>query len=397
MNRIFSTVATVGLFLCAGCGDDDKVVNNDGEQSVATFEAFFGRSRYVFGQSVVSTLDGGYIIVGSRAISGLGEQDIYVVKTDGNGDSLWTKILGGANQDLGVGVVKSADTGYAIMGFTRSNGGGLGEVYLAKIDDYGQFSWVYQYGPILRYEALAIQAVNDGYIMAGREGVPGSEALYIYVIKTDLAGGSVWSRVYGGSEYDEARGVAQTSDGGYVVVGRTDSFGSAASDAFLMRLAADGDSLWCKTYGEDREDYASGVVQTADGGYMIAGTSNWSVSGASDFYLIKTDAEGNEVWSKRYGGTSGDVCNGIVETNGGNFVLVGYSESFGAGGNDVYLVKVDASGDTLWTRTYGGPGHDHGNSIYVTSDGGFVVAGTFGAGGLGSKMYLLKLDADGNL
>ncbi|MDH3892830.1 MAG: hypothetical protein OEV49_17340 [candidate division Zixibacteria bacterium] len=395
MNRFRAHWAAV-LLICVGCGDDAKVVN-EGEDDRTTFEAYFGRRRYVDGQSVVSTADGGYMVVGTGSTAGVNEQDIFLVKTNAAGDSLWTKTLGDANQDKGVGVVKAVDSGLAVMGFTRSNGGGLGDVYLVRINDGGDRVWAYQYGMPSREEAFAIEATSDGYVFAGREGLPGSLAVYIYVVKTDLTGGVLWRKIYGGTKYDEARGIAQTGDGGCVLVGRTENFAATASDVFLMRLDANGDSLWWRTYGEDRDDDASAVVHTADGGFMIAGTSNWSASGADDFYLIKTDAEGNEVWSKRYGGASGDVCNDIVETDGESFVLVGYSESFGAGGNDVYLIKVDAAGDTLWTRTHGGSGHDHGNSIQVTSDGGFVVAGTFGAGGTGSKMYLLKLDANGKL
>lgn len=396
MKPILLVVA--GLLLGAGCGDDNKVTNNDDDGGPApNFEVHFGGNTSEEGRAVIATSDGGFIAVGSTDSYGAGNFDIYVVKTDKNGDSVWSNTFGGDFLDLGFGVAKAADGGYVVMGLIQSFGAGSGDIYLVKIDENGDSLWANSYGGSSSEEAWAMQATSDGYIIAGRTRSFGAGGFDIYLIKTDLSGEVVWTQVYGGTEHDNSQGVIQTSDGGYLVVGQTQSFGATASDVYLIRTDANGDSLWTKTYASDGEDYGQGVIQTSDGGFMVAGSTNSSVSAGSNFFLMKTDTAGVAQWTKYHGGPSGGECHAITATNDGGFVMVGNTTFYGAGSNDVYLIKTDAAGDTLWTRTYGGTLNDYGFSISATTDGGLIVVGATSSLGTGGELYLLKLDGDGNL
>jgi len=192
--------------------------------------------------------------------------------------------------------------------------------------------------------------------------------------------------------------VQQTADSGYIIAGATASFGAGHNDVYLIRTNAQGDTLWTRTYGGLGVDYGYCVRQTSDGGYIIAGITNSFGAGILEAYLIKTNALGETLWTRTYGGADEDWANSVQQTADGGYIIGGRTLSFGAGSYDVYLIKTDAAGDTLWTRTFGGTSADEGRSVRQTADGGYVIAGitsSFGAGY--SDVYLIKTDANGNV
>jgi hypothetical protein len=167
----------------------------------------------------------------------------------------------------------------------------------------------------------------------------------IFLIKTDANGNIQWAKTYGGTSYDIASSVQQTSDGGYIVAGRTYSFGAGYWDIFLIKTDANGNVIWAKTYGGTYIEWASSVQQTSDGGYIVAGTT-WSFgAGYNDIFLIKTDASGNIQWAKTYGGTNDDYASSFQQTSDGGYIVAGRTYSFGAGGSDIFLIKTDANGN----------------------------------------------------
>jgi hypothetical protein len=203
-------------------------------------------------------------------------------------------------------------------------------------------------------------------------------------------------KTYGGVNDDFVSSTALTNDGGYIISGSTESFGTGTVDIYLIKTDSVGDTLWTKTYGGDSSDYGSSIEQTNDGGYIIAGSTNSFGAGLNDVYLIKTDANGDTLWTKTFGGNDHDGGSSVCQTSDGGYIILGSTFSFGAGEGDVYLIKTDANGDTIWTKTFGGNNPDAGCSVEQTNDGGYIAAGytySFGLGG--SDVYLIKTDANG--
>jgi len=206
-----------------------------------------------------------------------------------------------------------------------------------------------------------------------------------------------FAKTFGGSDYDRVYSVQQTSDGGYIVAGYTRSFGAGGYDVFLLKTDASGNLRWAKTFGGSDWEGASSVQQTSDGGYIVAGYT-YSFGAGGDAFLLKTDASGNLQWAKTFGGSDYEFAFSVQQTSDGGYIVAGGTYSFGAGSYDVFLLKTDASGNLQWAKTFGEGSGDVAFSVQQTSDGGYIVAGwtwSFGAGY--EDVFLLKTDANGNI
>jgi hypothetical protein len=259
-------------------------------------------------------------------------------------------------------------------------------------------SFAKTYGGAYWDVAYSVHHTSDGgYIVAG-ETNSFSASYYsdAFLVKIDTNGNIIWAKTYRGTYWDKAYSVQQTSDGGYIVAGETNSFGAGYDDIFLIKTDASGNLQWAKTYGGTDDDKAYSVQQTSDGGYIVAG---WTRSfGAYDIFLIKTDADGNIIWAKTYGGIYWDKAYSVQQTSDGGYIVAGYTGSFGAGSADIFLIKTDANGNIIWAKTYGGIDDDLASSVQQTSDGGYIVGGYTGSFGAGSAdIFLIKTDANGNI
>jgi len=365
--------------------------------SQISFERWYGGTNNDIGYSVAQTTDGGYIIAGSTSSVGPDDWDVYLIKTDVSGDTLWTKTYGGVDWDYGYSVAQTTDEGYIVTGRTSSYSVSE-DVYLIKTDASGNTLWTRTYGGSFNNDwgNSVAQTTDGGYIIAGwtnSYGVGGD----VYLIKTNTSGDTLWTKTYGGINIDWGNSVAQTTDGGYIIAGYTYSYGAGNDDVYLIKTNSSGDTLWTRTYGGADQDWGNSVVQTTDGGYIITGDTYSYGAGGGDIYLIKTDALGNSLWTKTYGGTIYDEGNSVAQTTDGGYIIAGQTNSYGAG-IDVYLIKTGVSGDTLWTKTYGGTDIDGGYSVAQSADSGYIVAGataSYGAGG--DDVYLVKTDANGNV
>jgi uncharacterized delta-60 repeat protein len=256
------------------------------------------------------------------------------------------------------------------------------------------------------YAQSIIQSSDGSYVVAGSTRSFGAGYDDIYVVKLDSAGNVIWTKAIGGSLTDVAYSVIQSSDGGYVVAGWTQSFGVGDSDMYVVKLDLGGNVVWTKTIGGSGDDYAYSITQSSDGGYVVAGYTNSFGAGFADIYVVKLDSGGNVIWAKTIGGSLTDVANSIIHTSDGGYVIAGYTQSFGAGGADFFVVKLDSAGNVMWTKTIGMsnielflttiPRHEFANSIIQSSDGGYVVAGETWYF-LFSDMYIVKLDSAGNV
>jgi len=253
---------------------------------------------------------------------------------------------------------------------------------------FSQLMWQRNYGGPDLEEGFCVQQTTDGgYIIAGMSASFGN--LYqVYLIKTDSMGDTAWSRTYGGASYEYGYSVHQTTDGGYIIVGFTDSFGNGRQ-VYLIKTDSFGDTLWTKTYGDTLTEYGYAVQQTTDGGYIIVGLTN-SFGNGNQVYLIKTDSLGDTLWTKTYGGPGRDRGFSVQQTADGGYIIAG-DFNYPLNYDPVALLKTDSLGDTLWTKTYGTEWY-FGRSVQQTLDGGYVIAGYNNSGGA----YLVKTDSLGD-
>jgi len=350
------------------------------EQGDTLWTRTYGGSDDDRAKSVQQTTDGGYVITGWTQSFGAGGWDVYLVKTDADGDTVWTRTYGGSEDDYAYSVQQTTDGGYVIGGATTSFGAGFQDFYLVKTDPNGNALWTRTFGGGSYDRGESVQQTTDGgYIIAGHTQSFGAGNYDFYLVKTDSLGAALWTHTYGGGDRDFGRSVQQTTDGGYIIAGYTFSFGAGYYDAYLVKTDADGDTLWTRTYGASDDDFGLSAEQTTDGGYILVGGTSSFGAGSRDIYLVKTDANGDTLWTRTYGGSEWDQCPSVRQTTDGGYIVAGQTSSFGAGNEDVYLVKTDANGDTLWTRTYGGSESDYGESVQQTSDGGYIVAGWTGS------------------
>ena len=326
----------------------------------------YGGIKEDLGNCVQLTQDGGFIITGyTSSFGNFVDSDVYLVKTDFNGNELWSQTFGetgDSDGDYGYYIQQTQDGGYIITGTTWSNeiSSGSSDVYLIKTDGSGNELWTKTFGGTSEDEGRSVQQTQDGgYIITGDtysfgngDGRPD-----FYLIKTDSNGNEQWSQTYGGSSYDRSNSVQQTQDGGYIITGNTNSpemNTNGGSDVWLIKTDGSGNELWTKTFGGSLIEGGRSVQQTQDGGYIISGTtwSNEISSGGIDVWLIKTDGDGNELWTKTFGGIEGDGGNSVQQTTDGGYVITGYTSSFGNGGQDVYLIKTDSEGNVETTSTF---------------------------------------------
>jgi hypothetical protein len=421
-NHLMIMVCILAVGLISGCSKTfNKTFGVPGEEDVA--------------YSVQQTKDGGYILAGYTNSFGAGFYDAWLIKTNANGNKVWDKTFGGIGYDVANAVQQTSDGGYILAGETYSFGAGDEDAWLIKTDANGNKVWDKTFGGIGYDVANAVQQTSDGgYILAGYTVSFGAGSDDAWLIKTDASGEtcdysvggncyeneSKWVKTFGGLDIDTVCSVQQTSDGGYILAGYTASFGAGFYDAWLIKTDASGEtcdysvggncyeneSKWVKTFGGSGDDQAYSVQQTKDGGYILAGRTD--SAGSDDAWLIKTDASGetcdysgggncyeNESkWVKTFGGTSDDGASSVQQTKDGGYILAGYTESFGAGWVDAWLIKTDENGVEQWNKTFGGSGLDWAYSVQQTKDGGYILAGSYGAGY--SDAWLIKTDAKGN-
>ena len=351
------------------------------------------------GNSVQQTTDGGYIITGHTQSFVDGDEDVYLIKTDENGEELWSQTFGEGGlfiDDRGISIQQTTDGGYIIVGSTDSFG--ENNIYLIKTDENGNELWFQTFGgDVYDYGRSVQQTTDGGYIITGSTNGNG-QGDDAYLIKTDENGNEQWSQTFGGSNTDLGYSVQQTTDGGFIITGSTISSVNVVRDVYLIKTDENGNEQWSQTFGGDLYDYGRSVQQTTDGGYIITGETESFGNGYHDVYLIKTDENGIELWSQTFGGSSSDKGNSVQQTTDGGYIITGITLSFGNGGIDVYLIKTDENGSELWYKTFGGEEDDQGNSVQQTTDGGYIITGYTSSFGNGSNdVYLIKTDDQGNI
>jgi uncharacterized repeat protein (TIGR02543 family)/uncharacterized delta-60 repeat protein len=312
----------------------------------------------------------------------------------------WARTYGGSDYDSAYSIQQTSDGGYIVAGRTGSVGAGIYHIWVLKLSSTGTIDWQHTYGGSGDDEAYSIQQTSDGgYIVAGRTTSFGAGDCDAWILKLSSIGDVEWQRTYGGSGSDSADSIQQTSDGGYIVAGDTNSITGYYHDFWVLKLSSTGDVEWQRTYGGSVYDFADSIQQTSDGGYIVAGQTNSFGAGSGDFWVLKLSSTGDVEWQRTYGGSGNDNANSIQQTSDGGYIIAGITGSFGAGGNcDTWILKLSSTGDVEWQRTYGGSGDDNANSIQQTSDGGYIVAGqTTSPGARSNDFWIFKLSSTGDV
>ena len=279
---------------------------------------------------------------------------------------------------MGYSVQQTTDGGYIITGFSIDTTASY--IYLIKTDGNGIEQWSKTFGEGESYGLSVQQTTDGGYIITGQTYSIGNGSYDVYLIKTDGSGIEQWSKTFGGTSSDRGSSVQQTTDGGYIVTGEN------SNGVCLIKTDGNGIEQWNQTFGGYK---GNSVQQTTDGGYIVTGDNSNGVC------LIKTDGNGIEQWSKTFGGTSSDWGSSVQQTTDGGYIITGFTESFGNGGSDVYLIKTDGNGIEQWSKTFGGANSDSGNSVQQTTDGGYIITGRFEEISEEPDVYLIKTDGNG--
>ena len=361
-----------------------------GSSPLISFRKDFGGIGNDIGYSVKQTADGGLIIVGSTDSWGNGETDIWLIKTNNEGIEEWDKTFGGEEGDWGASVQNTNDGGLIIVGSTDSWGNGETDLWLIKTNNEGIKEWDKTFGGGEGDWGTSVQQTADnGFIILVHTLSFGNGYYYIFMIKTDSEGNEIWVKTFGGNEEDFGYSVIQTSDGGYILVGFTVSFGSGNKDVWIIKTDSQGNEEWNKTYGGSEREIGFAVEQTSDDGFIITGLTETNTFGLYDILLIKTDINGENIWEKNIGNGNYEVGSSVKQTQDGGFIITGYTISYGNGAKDIWLVKTDPVGEIEWDRTFGGIHNDGGHDVFQTNSGGFIVLGYTESSGNGQKDFKL--------
>jgi hypothetical protein len=369
------------------------------------WEQIFGNIDSIsnHGYSVQQTNDGGYILLGKTVSIVNSESDVYLIKTDINGNELWNKTFGGVGDESGNSVHQTNDGGYIITGYTLNSFGLVGEsyVYLIKTDGSGNEQWSQTFGGIIENGGISVhQTTDEGYIIGGYTYSFGNGESDVYLIKTDVSGNEQWSKTFGGVNYDFGYSVQQTSDGGYVITGNTNSYGNGNYDIYLIKTDGNGNELWSNTFGGSDSDYGYSVQQTTDGGFILCGSTTSFGNGSYDLYLIKTDGNGIEQWSETFGDIGYDEGTSVQQTSDGGYIITGWIQYQGNNETEIYLIKTDINGVEQWSKVIGDLSYEKGFDVKVTNDGGYVIIGEKAYAYLGDVWFhtlLIKTDDQGNI
>ena len=355
----------------------------------------FGGLNHDNAEGIDTTSDGGYITVGATSSNSSGNTDIYLLKVDSDCTYQWSFALGGTNNDLGYAVKQTFDKGFIIAASSNSTSNGGYKAVLYKRDSLGNHIWTKYYGgQDWSFAYDVVQTYDSGFVFCGETYNNTNGFSDVHIVKTNNIGDTLWTRTIGGALIDKGNAIIETSDSNIVVAGIKNTLADS-TQAYLIKLSANGTLLWDSIYGGVGYDVANAVIETNDLGFVIAGTNSEQVSNYDlDFWVLKTDVNGSEVWNSIFGDPGDEKAYDLIELANGKMFVVGSTEAHGAGGEDAKLFLVKPSG--VWGGlgpTYGSVLDEGLKSISMNKSGGLCVAGYTSSYGIGNNdVLLIRLD-----
>lgn len=359
--------------------------------ALVTWTNTYGTPQDDYAYSLALTSDGGYIVVGRTSV---GFYDIYTVRLSPYGDTLWTRTYGNPTDDNCSSVKQTPDAGFVLAGYTEY-GTFAPYAYLLKLDSAGDTLWTHTYGGIGNDGARSVCLTYDGgYAIAGWTTSFGVMSWSLYLVRTDSLGDTLWTRYYGrdlATEY--AYDIEQTTDSGFIMAGYTDD--GYDEDMYLIKVDKSGVPEWTGTYGGSGDERARAVTPAYDGGYVLIGYSNSFGDGDYEVYYLKADSSGDSLWSRTFSTIYNDYGYDLVQTADSGFILTGYGDTPGRW-YDALLLKTDRYGNEEWHRYFGGAFEEYAYSVTQTFDGGYALAGWTNSFGEGyNDFYVIKTDTMG--
>lgn len=366
--------------------------------SQITFEKYYGNMDEDIGQSIIQTSDLGYLISGTNTNFYFGIPDIYIIKTNINGDTIWTKTIGEPDKyDFATSCIETTDGEYIVCGYSEDTIDTF-NTRVIKLDADGNLIWDYN-----TYEE------NDNYLMEVKQADTSSIITVGYIMtfsknqkgyfehpiiqKISLSGDLIWRKVYTADiNLDYAKGIEKTTDGGFIVFGSYNLDGPNHAP-YLMKINEEGNEQWIKLYsGAAFRD----ITRTPDNHFLIGGIhSEGIIPSQSDMTLLKIDSAGNTIWHNYYGSELSESCSEVKISEDNQYVLCGSTSTVG-NGSDFILKKIDTDGEEIWSETYGGSLAERAYSLVATNDGGYAICGETNSYGNGSyDVFVVKTTGEG--
>ena len=348
--------------------------------------------------SYMTPLGKNILIAGQKSTPFNGSGDAWVISMNKKGEVLWDANFGGRGADGGNYALITKDGGYLSVGYTDSYGFGKNDIWVIKTDFTGEKEWSKVYGGKLDdFGWGATESVDGGYVITGETFSFGNGQSDIYIFKIDSVGNKIWSNTFGGLSEDVGYSIVNSDDGGYVIASQTRSYGKGGNDGMIVKFDSLGTKKWNRVYGGKGLDYFKSISNDSLNGYVVAGGTRSFNNGDSQGWVMNVDENGYLKWEKTYGDNGEDGFNMIARLKDNNFIAVGYSESFFSKGmKDVLMVKIDSLGNKMWMNLYGGKSDDIANSVFECKDSGFAIAGettSFGSGK--NDILILKTNSNG--
>ncbi len=423
--KILLSFLVIFGFVACNSGDDNETPDIDtdnGFEGKTEWVKTFGGSKEDNLLSIVESEDGGYTAFGFTQsndgdVSGktTTDSDYWVVKFTREGEISWNKTYGGTGDDRGEKIIKTNDGGYVLIGYSRSNDGdvsvnaGLQDYWIVKINASGDLQWERSFGfPGIDRAFSVIQSKDNGYFITGFLDVTASDGGgndkkensqkhgvgEFWGIKLDADGNKEWRHYFGGTNNDRSYDVIQTEDGGFLMIGSSESDdydvtnSKGSYDFWAVKVNPEGTLVWQKSFGGSEIDVGYAIASTGNGKYIIVGDSRSNdgdisdAKGNADLWAIQIDGNGNLIWQKSLGGAEFDTGRGIHKTREGNFIITGNSRSSdedidqNRGQSDVLTILINEDGDVLWKSTLGGSEDEFATGCIQTIDEKVMVVGS---------------------
>ncbi len=368
----------------------------------ATFIKHYGDSSGD-GNSLIINSSNNYIIAGKKHTTN--SDQFTICELNISGDTLWQKDYGTILQEEANQIIETYDGGYALVGYSAEWLDSYSSIYFIKTTNTGTLAWTKQIGGLGHETANSIIQTDAGeYYIAGSSSYNTNGLFDFLLVKTDVNGDTIWTKKYGGSLNEKASSMRQTVDGGFIISGYTESYVPDSTNIYLVRVDSNGDTVWTKHYGGSLEEISSSVRETSDGGYVLTGSTQSFGVANENLYVIKTNSNGDTMWTKTYGQPDRySKGNDIIQTNDGGYAIAGLIKTASSnGGYDLYIIKINEVGMLEWESEFKiEPSislftSSDGRSILQTPDGGFAISGKWYSGS-GSELLFVKLNSNGTV